>query len=178
MQINYEFYIAFASIIVSILAFIISIWSGLETRRYNRLSTTPSLQFRLNTAWDQNVGIKILNLGIGPAIITRVELLFNNEILYPSNSRIKNMPELLEAMNINHPWVIYEIPGTEFYFPAEAEFELLVANNKKIPEEAKKRFLESLSKTTIKIWYKSIYGKKYNLIVSGQNFKLASRNLP
>lgn len=65
----------FAVFIASI-ALIVSFWQGLETRRFNRLTSKPKLTFIWNL-WggNANYGLYLKNNGNGPAIISSIEII-------------------------------------------------------------------------------------------------------
>src|SRR5437879_4048187 len=63
--------IAIAAAAVALLSLFATIWFAFMTRRHNRLSVRPYLDHHLQTAATEPVWFKIVNAGIGPAIIRR-----------------------------------------------------------------------------------------------------------
>ena len=76
---------------VAIIALIVSVWQGYETRRHNRLSVKPFLTFTKNfnpsNTDDPNVPsyqLTIKNSGTGPAIIKSFTLSYQNKVIEKS----------------------------------------------------------------------------------------------
>lgn len=63
--------VAFASMIVAVLALGVTVWQGLVTRRHNRLSVEPFLTWSVSRTFDEEGAtfvFAIENRGIGPAL--------------------------------------------------------------------------------------------------------------
>lgn len=75
-----------ASIIIAVAALATAVWSGVAARRHNRLSVIPRLRinhrFRHSTDF---LGIRIANAGLGPAIVTSIELLLDEQPVHYSH---------------------------------------------------------------------------------------------
>lgn len=62
-----------AILIIALSALFVSVWQGIETRNFNKLSMTPYLKYKLTNA-DSVLTLSIRNVGQGVAIITDMEV--------------------------------------------------------------------------------------------------------
>ena len=81
---NYLFEIAKenAAIIIASLAFILTIFLGWQNHRHNKLSVRPLLKFDVTIGQGDGTRVyklKLVNCGIGPAIIKDVKLFFDDK---------------------------------------------------------------------------------------------------
>lgn len=67
-----------AAIIIAISAVFIAVWQGIEARSFNRKSLTPHIDIILSSN-QENVAIKVVSNGTGPAIIKSFILNINGE---------------------------------------------------------------------------------------------------
>ena len=68
----------YSSLVISIVAIVLSIWSAIETRHHNRLGATASVSFFLQSTYaDKEVGIIIENAGSGAAKISEIKIYFD-----------------------------------------------------------------------------------------------------
>lgn len=81
----------YVPIFISVLALASSIFSAYETRRHNRLSAMPFVQFyRAGDALGNEVGLYIDNTGLGPAVIKDMRM-------YLDGTRIKTYDDISSA---------------------------------------------------------------------------------
>ena len=73
--------IAIAAAVIGLSALGVSIWSGVETRRHNRLSATPHLRIDFDLVPSGKVAVTISNNGFGLALIDDFAVFLDGEIL-------------------------------------------------------------------------------------------------
>jgi len=155
------------AIIVGVCALGISIWQGIETRKNNRLSVIPRIVVLGNWITSEEItpiGIIVENRGIGPAIITDIEIKIDNQTYNPlSNpagfeSGMKKIISNEVIPNLNFHYFSYE----ETISPGGGKQPFIWLTNKdNINRENTSRFIKRFSKIEIIIKYKSIYGKTF-----------------
>lgn len=94
--------VSFSAIIVSIASIFIATWQGMETRRHNRLSVRPKLDFSFEVG-KNGFGYSILNQGLGPAIITEAKIFLDGEEFIPQRSHFGwalALQDTLQLMNM------------------------------------------------------------------------------
>ena len=159
---NYQFYVAIASVLIATFAFLGSIWNALETRRYFRLSATPMLQFHNNLGWDGNlIGIRLENAGVGPAIITGFQIMCDGIRLPTNNLPSPDWFTALKEVDRNYPWLSFEVPGLGTFIPPGQKLNILVAEKGKIPESKQGSFVSALVKIDVQVSYESVYHEKH-----------------
>jgi len=95
--------VSFSAIIVSIASIFIATWQGMETRRHNRLSVRPKLDFSFNVSRN-SFGYSILNQGLGPAIITERKIFLDGKEFIPQTKYFgwpAALQDTLQLMNMN-----------------------------------------------------------------------------
>lgn len=75
------------SLFVAFIALYVAIWQGIETRKYNRLSVIPHLDITIVGKEPESGkgGIRIINDGVGPAIIKIVKLTWKDNVIIDDN---------------------------------------------------------------------------------------------
>ncbi len=74
-----EAVLSLSAVAIAVASIFISVWQGLETRKHNRLSVRPNLEIHLASEKDK-LGYFLVNTGLGPALITKSELFFNDTL--------------------------------------------------------------------------------------------------
>ena len=77
-------FIAYAAILISLCAFILSIHQSCVSSEVNRLSNIPFVDFVVDVAEHDNpvkIGIFVMNDGLGPAVIKKLELYTNGKLI-------------------------------------------------------------------------------------------------
>lgn len=152
-----------AAIFISVLALIVSIWSGVETRNHNRISVKPSLVVMpaLEGVGGRN-GLYISNLGLGPGVVGEVDVLVGGKAF---NLNQDSWPDILNQLNLDsdcfsHSWFPL---GSIIYTGAEKP--LLTLTKAKSPlclrDVAQMVTDERIS---LNLHYESLYGDKALLV--------------
>lgn len=153
-----------AAIFFGSCAMAISIWQGWETRQNYRLSVTPNIN--IVGYWrkcSDLIGISLENKGIGPAIITKLEIEVDGK-----NINILQGPKELQivlakissltGINILN---YYSMENKEVIAANEKQPIFWIDDNEKNDAEKIKNLRQFFFATPVTVEYKSIYGKTF-----------------
>ncbi|EHK7543366.1 hypothetical protein NMR59_003444 [Vibrio cholerae] len=147
--------IAMSAVVIAFFTSIVSIWQGYLNRQYYRLSTKPHITLERKSFEGAPYKYTLSNNGLGPAIVTRFEIIFDGEKL---DGSINNMRKIMSLMELNN------VPF-ELLFPTEGEamavsreIVLLEINPDHLNYESVKKLQQLTSCLVFKVEYKSIYG--------------------
>jgi len=157
--------ISIAASAIALCALVATIWQAYITRKHNRLSVRPILNFNVMTE-NSDFVLSLKNTGFGPAIITDYQINFNDESLGDNSDEIAiNLSEELEIGSYNK----------RMYFPgkgqaiAPGEFYRLIKISKILQDDDdKEKFKNDILWLEVKINYESIYSEKFS--ISGPDF--------
>jgi hypothetical protein len=152
------------AIIIGLLALAVSIWQGFETRNNYRLSVTPKICMYADWTTDsENFGINIGNKGIGPAIITNISILFENQMMEcPQNS--KKFISILDKKAIDagvSGYYFNDFDIGDAISVGENQPYLWLSTEAKADYENRIKFRTILAGLKIFIDYKSIYNDNF-----------------
>jgi hypothetical protein len=72
--------IAVCAVVVAVGAFVVTLWQGYEIRKHNRLSARPHLEIPMEFRTSEEfVGAFVVNYGIGPARVIRLQVTVDGE---------------------------------------------------------------------------------------------------
>ncbi len=157
-----ELSLGIAGIIIALAVAITTIWQGFLTRKHNRLSVKPILRIDRNITLDDNFNIKLLNNGVGPAIIKSVKYFVDNtEIVGDQIST-----QVLHKLGLFDSYEHFEISSGETLSSGEQRslFKLL----KKLEVDALIDIMTTFKRCSIEIKYESIYNET-SLIINRDN---------
>ena len=148
---------AISAVIIALLSLIVVILQGYLTWRHNFLSVQPSLDVRKNLREDNLVSVTIYNNGLGPAILTLIEVVFSGNT-YPikKSSDITKILDngmynmLATGKDFNNTSLL--AGGKYILYTIENSLE-----NKQLHEYLRQKFREMI----FKLEYKSLYNLKY-----------------
>ena len=146
------------AIIVASLALAISIYESIRGRRHDRLSVRPWLKILFNVKDDGETGLLLVNNGVGPGVITKIKVFFDDELVggEPTNNpwlSIINKFDLRERYN-------YVNPDTPFWLPAKECIKLFISDySKKEPDDINS-FIKIVKRIKVKVYYQSCYAGK------------------
>lgn len=149
-----EAFLAFAALLVSILAIVFTIWQIRIQRRHNRLSVKPIPEILLSKVEGATIDLK--NLGVGPL---RCLALLTKDASGKTYYHI--MDALPTDLNLNRTvftnrWNFTILPGETITI-----FSIAETWTDSSPSENLKRALEALSSLTLSLEYTSIYDEKF-----------------
>jgi hypothetical protein len=152
-----------AASITAVASLFVSVWSGIETRRHDRLSVKPILEITKDLSEDANdYGLILSNKGVGPSCEMKWELFVMDKLGEEQNvgKSLEGFKKARDILGINCNFGYYETlqPGDNqpiFWF-RKAEWNKLSKKNQK-------DIAEKMDKIKLKIVYESIYGETYYL---------------
>lgn len=161
---NFDTIGSIAAIIIGICALVVSIWQGYETRKNYRLSVTPNISVMGN--WIQgseHIGIDLENKGIGPAIITRIEIKVDGQSINILQNQ-KEYLSILEKMAVEMDIVglcQHVMDSGDMIAAGEKRPLIWVYSDYVSNKGEMRKFLDFFSRITITVEYKSIYGQTF-----------------
>ncbi len=160
------------SLFVAFLALFVAIWQGIETRTHNRLSVIPHLditivQKELETG---KGGIRVINDGVGPAIIKYVKVKWKDKIIIDDNesnyseSQWLHLHETIWPQKNVQAKYIYPRPGA-YLQPERRIFSLEVP-----PEQLTRHDIWcELKYIWLEITYNDVYGNSFKTELNALN---------
>jgi len=140
-------FIAFFSLIVSIISIVFTRDASKKQQEHNINSVKPICNIRTYD-YEYDISVHIFNYGNGPLIINKLECFLRNE--NPSDVLIKLMPP-----EINE-WTDFAEDITGWSIPVNGKFTLI--QTKTNDKNIKKQIRDVLKHITIKVQFKDIYG--------------------
>jgi hypothetical protein len=167
---NAEIIIAITNTSIALIALALSIWSSHATRKHNRLSVRPFLNYFAKSTWDgKYAGICIRNNGLGPARIIEIHVFIDQQRVVNSR-QVGVWNYVVEKLNLNKDWIYVEYIELGAIIRSEQELWFVSADVRKIPENEKDKFLEAISRLSFSIVYESTYKEQDQI---GINVKAA-----
>jgi len=171
--ISFEIIGSIVAILIGLFALTVSVWQGYETRNNYRLSVTPKITFYGHWRNDKMTpGVYIQNKGLGPAIITKVEVLLDGKIV-DINSYGENLFYALEKAVFTSgipQFTLFIMLRDEVI--ASGENQLFIGltekdNNDLIIDNLNKAF----SRVSLRIDYLSIYKQKFSQVCDVSSYE-------
>lgn len=164
---NYmELAVSLAAAVTAIAALAVSIWQGVETRRHNRLSVVPHLTYYVTFAtMDQNVGIKLSNNGIGPAVVTTFAIYVDGEQM--NDIGAGGWHSAIEKLGLDESWVTFHWLDPNGAIRVGETVWLLAISPEDQNEDRVHMLENAIPRLRIHIDYKSIYGDWFAVEVEG-----------
>ena len=151
--------ITYATVVIAVLAFTLSMWQFLALRNHNRLSVKPLLTYEtLSVRTDRGFGIYLLNNGVGPAIVKQFKIFVNGDEIVAEPNEI--WLEAAKHLNINFTFVQLNSICIDTPVAIGTRYPLLTVDED-IDEEMEKVFKDALPKINIEVQYESVYRQKY-----------------
>jgi hypothetical protein len=153
-----------ATVLIATCALVATFWQILTTRRHNKLSVKPLLTFdrHYSRSKDVNVGLHVLNCGVGPAIIESTSV-----VCGPKDMRATTVDELFEILQkygIDGPVRYYWYSPGDVIPPNKDQHYITLLRDAGSRPENFTKFLDDIE---IVIEYSSIYGERFVLRNSG-----------
>lgn len=151
---------AISSVIIALIALIVAIWQGIETRNHNRRTLTPKLSITRDLRNEaEDIGIFIESVGLGPVIIKKVVITINDKQYNVSSQEAwKNV---LCHLDINEFWTQWYAISEDTLFPVGKSDFLLAAAREGLSSDNKSRLQRATDKIAVTIDYASVYGDKF-----------------
>jgi hypothetical protein len=155
--------IALASAAIALMALVATIWEGVETRRHNRLSVAPRLDFYSvrSTAPDHPENyVALENKGLGPAIIKGFRMTIDDMRYKGLGSR--NMAILVKRLGLYTRGIAFSSPELNDTFKPGESAKLLQVDPRKATPELLRRFNQACERIKLEVEYESVYGEHFN----------------
>jgi hypothetical protein len=160
-------WIALASAFIALLVLGLTIWQGLQTRKHNRLSAKPYLDFKWVNKPHNGLRCELNNLGLGPAFLNKVKFYVDDEEI-PVKGRecYKSIFEALELNLLLSQVEVLHIESRSAISVGQSD-NLVVFCNSSTSESDHKLIASKLSRLSVQVEYKCIYGISYQSSRSG-----------
>jgi len=149
-------WIAFGAMVIAIAGLGTAIYSGWLTRRHNRLSVKPHLQIESDFSIFDDIGVRLRNVGTGPAEITKIRSTFDGREA-PLDECMK---QLLTTWAIEHTEHSYSWLAPGVRIVEKETIWLLRISKGSANVTLRNQVKEALLNVQIEISYESIYGEK------------------
>ena len=151
---------AISSMIIALIALVVSIWQGIETRNHNRRTLTPKLSITRDLRNEaEDIGIFIESVGLGPVIIKKVVITIDDKQYNVSSQEAwKNV---LCQLDINESWTQWYAISEDTLFPVGKCDFLLAADRDGLSSSNESRLKRATEKIEVTIDYDSVYGDKF-----------------
>ena len=78
---NASIVVAICATVIAVLSLAVSVDEARATRRHNRITVRPFLDLRVSLPQGGKAGLQLINVGLGPAVITRTVLSLDGQSL-------------------------------------------------------------------------------------------------
>ncbi|PPC84922.1 MAG: hypothetical protein CTY37_09235 [Methylotenera sp.] len=154
-----------ASNVIALCALGATFWQGYLSRRHNRLSVKPHIEIAIGFNFiQQEYYINMLNNGLGPALITKIQLLVDGVEVDTQTSEVfcDVISEVFHLYRYKQNYLI--ISGSYMMKPSEEKtflkVEILDSLNS-FPIIDSEEIHNVNSRLKVKIGYESMYGEKF-----------------
>lgn len=155
-------YSEIATISIAIFALIVSVWEGIETRQFYRLSVKPHLDIVRSYSGIGEKGLSIENNGLGPAIIKKINIKNSSTIFDLTN--VKDINNLLKSLNLDSAKITALRDG--YLLKKETKEDIITIKTddyrRKQDTLILKRFWNFIRNCEVFLCYESIYGDEFN----------------
>jgi hypothetical protein len=147
---------AFCSFVTAVVALCVSIKNAKATRLHHRQSVRPILQFTAPFRVGKTAGLRLRNIGFGPAEIIVTKLTFDGELLGEFNEI--NLNKVANKLSHVRPFVRTWRSSARYLAKDFARYPLSVRDFDPQEHEEFKKLIRHRIK--IEIRYKSLYGEE------------------
>ena len=165
---TFERITAICTIFIAITAVVFSIQQGCETRKHNRLTVVPILNFIVHVSPKQQSirGIILKNTGFGPAKIKSFEIYVDGELIKDNNDISGTWDEALSKLGfVDRSWMkSTSMEGVAAAILPNEEVKLLFLEQEYYTPERVKHLDEAVKRLKIRILYESIYEQQFEAL--------------
>ena len=149
-----------SSIVIAALALAWAIWQGSESRKHDRLSVRPRLDFDVRSIQGEPIRVWFENQGLGPAIVRKLELVVDGNRRF-SLSHHSGYEQAFSAVGIKDPNSNCLAIGSELCFAPGKPRTLIEFS--KTDSESRVTILQGLSRIRFSALYESMYGESFEV---------------
>ncbi|MBU2514552.1 hypothetical protein KJ966_24770 [bacterium] len=173
---NWDKVLAISTTVIALVAVVVSIWQGIETRKHNRLSVKPILDLVYVNKYEPEKtypGIYLENYGVGPAIIKEVIVKLDGKPYYKSGNvfYFDFIGGYLRKDLIGDTKVLATSIGINMTLPKGEKLSLVTFMTKDQTPGVEKELVRLLNGLAIYITYQSVYGETFKLVFSAKTLK-------
>lgn len=154
-----------ATNIIALCALVATFWQADLSRRHNRLAVKPHIEIARGFDFNkQEYCVNMLNNGLGPALVTKIQLLVDGKEVNTQNSEAicDVISKVFHLYNYKQYYSI--ISGSYMMKPEEEKTFLkveLLSSLTEFPVTSSDEIIEINSRMEVKISYESMYGEKF-----------------
>lgn len=152
--------IASLALFVAICTFVGSVIQTYLTRKHNRLSVRPRIDWTSDRVVNKPVTLSIHNQGLGPAVLDSLHIRFNGEEYLIDKY---GMPvELHEALIKVSPIIECHMPGPRSTLTADSSVSLITCHGSVQSYAAHNNAVSLIRAIGFRLEYSSMYGEKFS----------------
>lgn len=154
---------AIGACFIALLALLLGIWEAREARQHARLSVIPKLMFdtTVSSAWPE-VGIKLLNKGVGPALIDEFRLLVDGKRVESNSAEdFGGWRDAVVLLGIDEDWIRYYCLDTADAVGAGESIMLFGIAPGRQNADTLRKFETALPHIQIVVRYRSFYDDRF-----------------
>lgn len=154
--------LSIAATVTAVIALCVAVWDGSETRRHNRLSVAPRVDFftmqSLSMERPENY-LSLHNRGLGPAVLKSLVITVNGErISLLGRGKTK---EAVKKLGLYRSGIGFTSIETDDILEVGDSSKIFQINTQKATPELLVIFNSALSGAKLEVEYESLYGEKY-----------------
>ena len=150
--------LAISALFVSACALGVSLWQGWTTRDHNKKSVLPILDFQRLLSHLSDQGLKLVNVGLGPALIKNIIIYVDNELISEIGPGCG--VEMVQALDLDPRIVSRDTLERPFSVRAGESYWLIQARHEKLAGDLVLRMREYFQRLRIVVEFESMYGEK------------------
>ncbi len=149
--------------LLAVLALFLTMYQARQTHKHNRLSVKPILHWqgdRHRTDDELLVKFDLKNHGLGPAIVTKVEV-FWQDLEFPVEDVHDPITRLIREIigeKFSHEVVEQHIPSAKAVMRPEEEIRVAAIRFHNLPNQVEEDFIKIFDKARVVVYYDSVYG--------------------
>ena len=152
--------IAVAASVIALLALFVSIQQGCESRKHNRLSVRPAINFVIDISKDtSHPEVLLMNKGLGPGIMKEVQIKVDDNWLAVHS--MKDWLNALQRLGLNVERVKWTAIGIGTVIAPNDQVPLLTMVDGPKGESNNEKFRSFLENVKIRIRYESMYADTF-----------------
>lgn len=151
--------IATCALFVSVCAFVGTIVQTYLTRKHNRLSVRPRIDWASSRVVNKPVSLSLKNDGLGPAILESLHISYGGREFLISKDGLPN--DLHEALTRDGPMIEFYMPGPGSTLSAGSPIALMTCHGSTESIVAHNRAVSLINAIGFRLTYRSMYGESF-----------------
>lgn len=161
-QPSWEWKIIFP-IVLALCALGLTIYNGMETRNYNRLSVKPTISLKVQGNPYDELNLKLVNNGLGPAIIKEVVFTLEGSIYKWDREEVilKYLVDSKIDTTGGDKTPFYYVLISKYTLKVTDSIKLFHLNRHDVKKEHYNSAVAAMLKVKVKVKYEDFYGNKF-----------------